>query len=81
LAVWATTAQVAIQYSTDNTHWTNCLNANPLDFDNAIYGWDINAIAPGSNYLIRVTSLTDTTFTTPATLPSRFSITGRKQST
>jgi len=57
---WETNDQIKVEYSPDNGgNWFECLNANPLDFDNGLYGWDISGFTPGNQYLIRVTYLSD----------------------
>jgi len=57
---WVSNDTVKIQYSANNGgDWTDCENANPLDFDNSLYGWDINELTPGTQYLVRVVYTSD----------------------
>ena len=58
---WATNDQIKIEYSPDNgTNWLGALHANPLDFNNGIYTWDVSALATGASYRVRVAYLSDT---------------------
>jgi len=58
---WTTNDQIKIEYSANGGgSWTPAPNANPLLHNNGLYGWDISAVVPGTQYLVRVVYLADT---------------------
>ncbi|MBN1674683.1 MAG: right-handed parallel beta-helix repeat-containing protein [Kiritimatiellae bacterium] len=58
---WTTNDQVKVEYSPDaGGSWFDCLNANPLNADNGVYGWDVGGLTPGTQYWVKVTYLADT---------------------
>ncbi len=57
---WESNDTVRIQYSANaGGDWTDCADANPLDYDNSLYGWDISGLTPGTQYLVRVVYISD----------------------
>lgn len=58
---WATSDDIKLEYSANNgATWLAIAGANPLDYYNGYYDWDISGLAPGTQYRIRVTYLSDT---------------------
>ena len=63
---WATNDMVTVEYSSNGGgSWATAASANAMNSANGFYGWDVSALPPGVNYLVRVTcvnqpAITDT---------------------
>jgi len=67
---WVSNDTIKIQYSDDaGAIWADCLGANPLDYDNSLYGWDISSLTPGTQYLVRVVYISDPTVNSTSSAP------------
>ena len=52
---WATNDLVTVEYSANGgTNWSTAVNGASLNCFNGVFTWDVSALTPGSNYLVRL---------------------------